>query len=114
MVFSRLICAMLLVSAALQAQRQMTVAQLVSFVRSSLQQRNEDRQVADFVRKVTLTNRLDSRTVEDLQGRGIGPRTLAALRELVAATAKLPEPPPPEPPTAIAVIPPPDSVEQKR
>jgi hypothetical protein len=97
-----------------QAQRQMTVQQLTSFIRSSLQMRNDDRQVADFIRKIRLTHKLDVRTVEELQGLGAGPRTLAALRELSAATAKLPEPPPSEPPTAIAVIPPPDSAEQKR
>jgi hypothetical protein len=110
----RLIFALLLVSLSLQAQRQMTVAQLVNFIRSSIQMRNDDRQVANFVRTVKLTHRLDSRTVEDLQGRGIGPRTLAALRELIGATARLPDAPPPEPPTKIAEIPAPDSVEQKK
>ena len=38
----RLVCALLFVSLALLAQRQMTVAQLVNFVQSSLQMRNED------------------------------------------------------------------------
>jgi hypothetical protein len=76
--------------------------------------RNDDRSVADFIGKIRLTNKLDSRTVEELQGAGIGPKTLAALRNLVTTTAKLPDPPPPEPPTAIATIPPPSSIEQKK
>jgi len=96
------------------AQRQMTVAQLVSFVKSSIQMRNDDRKVADFVRKLKLTNKLDSRTVEDLQGQGAGPRTVAALKELMTVTANLATAPPPEPPTAIATIPPPNSIEQKK
>ena len=31
---------------------------------------------------IKLVNRLDAGTVEDLQGLGAGPRTMAALREL--------------------------------
>ena len=33
------------------------------------------------MRRLKLTNRLDAGTVEDLQGLGAGPQTLAALRE---------------------------------
>ena len=52
------------------------------------------------VKRLKLTNRLDAGTVEDLQGLGAGPRTLAALRELITASASLPvaapvAPPPP-------------------
>ena len=111
----RLLFAFLLLAAtALLAQRQMTVDQLKSFLRSSLQMKNDDRQVAEFVRRVKLTNKLDERTVEELQGIGIGPRTLAALRELTTATSTLAAPPPPTPAVAIATIPPPDSIEQKK
>ena len=110
----RLICALLAFLVTAQAQRQMTVAELTAFIQSSVKLRHPDRDVADFVRKIKLTNRLDERTVEQLQGTGVGPRTLAALRELSAASAKLPAPPPPEPPTAIAKIPPPDSIEEKK
>jgi hypothetical protein len=114
----RLVCLFVLAAAPVamlaQAPRQMSVAQLTSFIRSSIQMKNDDRQVADFLKRIKLTNKLDSRTVEELQGMGIGPRTLAALRELSTVTASLPAPPPPEPPTAIPAIPPPDSIEQKR
>jgi hypothetical protein len=110
----RLLVLFFIAGIALWAQRQMTVEQLKAFVRSSVQMKNDDRQVADFIRKVKLTNRLDERTVEEMQGLGIGARTLAALKDLIPATATLAAPPPPTPPVAIATIPPPDSVEQKR
>jgi len=111
----RLALALILAAAALYAQRQMTVAQLVTFLKSSVQMKNDDRQVADFVRTVKLTNKLEARTIEELQGVGIGPRTLSALRVLSTATATLAAPPPPGPaPVAIATIPPPNSVEQKK
>lgn len=108
------VCAFLVAAVAAWAQRQMSVPQLVSFIKSSVQMRNDDRQVAEYVRKIKLTNRLDARTVEELQGSGAGPRTVAALKELVTASVQLPAAPPPEPPTAIPTIPPPSSIEQAK
>jgi hypothetical protein len=104
----------LLLSATAFAQRQMTVAQLVTFLDSAIRMRQEDRQVADFVRKVKLTNRLDARVVEDLEGRGVGPRTVAALTVLSRASAGLPAPPPPGARPQPVVIPAPDAAELKR
>jgi hypothetical protein len=95
-------------------QRQMTVPQLVSFIRSSIQLRQDDRQVAEVVRRIKLVNRLDGKTIEELQGQGAGPKTIAALKQLETATASLAPPPPPAPKTAIAVLAPPDPLEQKR
>src|SRR5215475_12461692 len=91
----RSLCPILLLSlAAFAQQRQMTVAQLVDFIKSAVQQRNDDRRVADFVRSIKLTNRLDDATVENLQTLGAGPRTVSALRALTDATASLAPPPP--------------------
>ncbi|HLH42299.1 MAG TPA: hypothetical protein VKV74_04880 [Bryobacteraceae bacterium] len=91
----RILCTLALIPAAAYAQRQMTVAQLVDFIKSAVQQKNDDRKVADFVRSVKLTNRLDDATVESLQNLGAGPRTVAALRALTDTTASLAPPPPP-------------------
>ena len=101
-------------SAAAQAPRQMTVAQLEAFIKSSIQLKMPDQQVADYVHKVKLTNKLDERTVEDLQGAGAGRRTVAALKELITGSAALSAPPPPGAKPEPVVIPSPDSVEQKR
>jgi hypothetical protein len=114
MIRLRVLAVILLLPVAALAQRQMTVAQLVTFIQSSIQMRQEDRQVADFVRKVKLTNRLDARTVEDLEGRGAGPRTVAALSVLSHASAGLPAPPLPGAKPEQAVIPAPDANELKR
>ena len=107
-------CAFALFSVAAHAQRQMTVAQLTEFIRSAVQMKQDDRKVADYVRSIKLTNKLDDRTVEDLQGLGAGPKTVAALRALTDTTASLAPPPPEAPKPAPAVIPPPSAADQKR
>jgi hypothetical protein len=103
-----------LLSVAAYGQREMTVAQLVSFIKSSVQLHTPDRQVADYIHKLKLSDRLDDQTVENLQGLGAGPRTVAALKELTDATAKLAAAPPAAPVSSPAVIPAPSSGELKR
>src|SRR5437899_5500384 len=107
-------CAFLAMTAAASAQMQMTVAQLVGFIKSSIQMKHDDVKVAQYVKKIKLTNKLDDRTVEQLQGMGAGPKTVAALRELSEASSSLPSAPPPAPKPPPVVIPPPDSIEQAR
>jgi hypothetical protein len=109
-----LLCVLLAASLALQAQRTMTVPELIGFIKSSIQFRYDDRKVADYVHRIKLTNKLDDRTVEQLQGMGAGPKTVAALRELSEASSSLPSAPPPAPKPPPVVIPPPDSIEQAR
>ncbi len=109
-----LISALLLgASAAAWAQATLTVDQLVSFVQSSVRLRHDDRKVADYIRKaIKLSNKLDARTVEDLQGMGAGPQTVQALRLLISTTAQLPPPPPPAPKPVVEGPPPPNSIQQ--
>lgn len=103
------------VSMGLPAQTSMTVEQLVSFIKSSVQLKQPDREVAKFLRGVTLSQRLDDRTIEELQGEGAGPRTVEALHELRDATKGLPAPPPPAAPAPKPPpIPPPSPEEQKK
>jgi len=90
-----------------------SVAELVKFIKSSVQMKQSDAEVAKYLGRMKLTDHLDDRTVEELQGLGAGPKTVAALRAMVDASSKLPEPPPPPkalPPPPPA--PPPDSEEQ--
>ncbi len=97
------------------AQTRMTVEQLVKFIRSSVQIKQTDKEVARYLKKVALSERLDARTIEELQAFGAGPKTREALNELAAASKTLP---PPAQPVAVfqerAEIPPPDPAEQKR
>jgi hypothetical protein len=99
---------------AADAHRTLTVEQLVSFIKSSIQLKHDDRQVADFVRKIKLSDKLEAATVETLQGMGAGRQTVTALRTLIDSSANLTVTPPPPPPPPKPVIPPPDSIEQKR
>jgi len=113
----RLLAAVFAVCLAAAAQTQtLTVPQLVSFVQSSerliKEGKQTDGEVAKYLAKVKLTERLDDRTIEELQGYGIGAKTLQALqalrdrtKDLMAAKPIVPEAPPA--PTA-----PPSSEEQ--
>jgi len=96
------------------AQRQMTVGQLETFITSSVRLKHPDNQVADTVKSLKLSEHLDARTVEKLQGLGAGPRTVAALRVLSSASVGLAAPPPPVPVAAPVTIPPPSAAEQQR
>ena len=111
-------CLLIVLTAALltaATEMSMTVAQLQMFIRSAVQLKQPDKQVAEYLRHVKLRDRLDDRTIEDLQSLGAGPRTVAALRELGAISANLPAPPPPAPPPpAYVPPPPPDSIEQAK
>jgi hypothetical protein len=76
------------------AQQQLTVDKLVEFITSSISQKMPDKDVAGVLLNMKLTQKMDMRTVEDLQGRGAGPKTVAALSHLAEASAQLPPPPP--------------------
>jgi hypothetical protein len=110
----RFLCVLLFMGVAANAQRPMTVAELTAFVKSQIKMKGDDRATADYLlHKIKLTEKLDDRTIEDLQGQGAGSKTVQALRKLGEESASLRvapppavAPPPPPPP------PPPDSIEQ--
>ncbi len=108
---------LLLVSAAAlfaASQMSLTVDKLKTFIESTIQMKQPDIQVAQYLRQVKLTEKLDDATVEELQTKGAGPKTVLALRAMVETTANLPEPPPPTPKPVVVPIPPPDSEEQSK
>jgi hypothetical protein len=109
------VAAMLLASGlALPGQMKISVQQLVSFVKSSLEMRHEDSKLAAYLKKITLTERLDPRTIEQLQGLGAGPRTVAALEALSSGSKTLPAAAPAAPRAARPVLAPPSREEQQR
>jgi hypothetical protein len=73
------------------AQTTLSVEQLYSFINSSIRLKHADKQVASFLKNVKMTERLDDRTIEELQGLGAGPRTVEALRGLATASQTLPK-----------------------
>jgi hypothetical protein len=95
----------------------LSVDKLIAFLQSSQKLIKEgkmsDRELASYLTRVKLTERLDDRTIEELQGSvALGPKTLEALHALrdhsqAFAAAKLA---PPEP--KATPIPPPSSEEQ--
>jgi hypothetical protein len=112
----RLLAAVFAISLAATAQTPMTLAELYSFVQSSQQFIKEgkmtDRELAGFLSKSKLSERLDDRSVELLQGLGIGPKTLEALQRLRDQSKTLTAGGPMEPPGPPPQAPPPSSVEQ--
>src|SRR6266542_1876668 len=94
------------------AQQALTIDQLVSFIRSSIKMKQPDKQVAQFLARVKLSQRLDERTVEQLQGEGAGPKTVETLRALSAQSKELAAAAPVAAPVKPAPIPPPSSEEQ--
>jgi hypothetical protein len=94
----------------------LSVDQLYSFIQSSVKLIKEgkqtDKDTADFLAATKLSERLDDRSVEQMQGLGIGPRTLAALRKLRDQSQTLPAAKPIEPPAPPRQAPPPSSEEQ--
>jgi hypothetical protein len=110
-------CLLIVLTAALltaASEMNMTVAQLVMFIKSSVELKQPDSKVAEYLRHVKLTDKLDDRTIENLQSLGAGSKTVAALRELGDASASLHTAPPPPPKPVYVPPPPPDSVEQEK
>jgi hypothetical protein len=119
----------------LYAQMQMNVEQLAEFVRSELAlKQHTDKQIAAYLKKVQLTEKLKDKTITDLEAQGAGPRTVEALQQLRDQTASL-KPPTQDPTYSPATtpdttspssgqnnmtlrpkqtIPPPDSVRQQQ
>jgi len=110
----RFLAAVLLGCLSAWAQQVLTVDQLVSFIRSSISLKQPDKQVAGFLAHVKLSQKLDDRAIEELQGEGVGPKTLDALRALRDQSQSLAAPAPVTPPAKPTPIPPPSSEEQAR
>jgi hypothetical protein len=113
---SRLLAAFFAVCLAASAQT-MSVEKLRQFLESSAPMLKlgtmSDREMAAYLDKVKLTERLDERQIEDFQGEmRIGPKTLLALRKLAAESASLPVATAVAPPPKPRPIPPPTSEEQ--
>ena len=98
---------------AVYAQYTMTAQQLMAFIQSSIRLHHDDVKVAAYLKKIKLSDRLEERKVEELQGMGAGPRTVQALRVLSTSSQSMTLAPPPVV-TPRPVIPPPEPAELKR
>jgi hypothetical protein len=73
------------------AQVKLQSAQVVEFVRNSAK-RNPDKDVAEYLKHITLVDRLSDQSIEDCIQAGAGARTITVLKELAAKSTSLPEP----------------------
>lgn len=112
--FKRVLLLIVCFGLAATGQMRLNIEQLKEFIRSSIKLNHDDRKVAEYLRKVKLSNQLDDRTIEELQGQGAGPRTVEALRVLRDASASLPQAGPPPAKPVYTPPPAPNSVEQAR
>jgi hypothetical protein len=72
------------------AEPPLSVQKLFEAVKSSIAQKSSDKDLADWLATVQLTNRLEDQTIEELQSMGAGSRTVTALKKLGSLSAKLP------------------------
>ena len=109
-------CLFAALAGAASAQMKMSVEQLVTFVKSSVQLKEDDRKVAEMVKKIQLSNQLDAKTIESLQELGAGRLTVAALKTLRTDSASLPAAPAPVVAAKVtaAPIPAPDAETQQK
>src|SRR4051794_18330004 len=69
-----------------------TVMELAQTVRAGIATKRADADVADDVRRVVLTQRLEEAAIEQLQSEGAGPLTFEELERLRDASESLPAP----------------------
>jgi hypothetical protein len=91
-----------------------TVEQIKQFIQSAIKLKSPDKEVAETLRTMKLSERLDLDAVEALQTQGAGPRTVAVLKELATASASLPPPAPPAAKPVYVPPPAPSSEEQAK
>jgi hypothetical protein len=96
------------------AQQTMTVKQVQGFVRSSAELKRPDREVADYLHKIRMSEKLEDADIEAVLGMA-GPRTVDALKALRDASEKLAAPAAPAPPPTASTYkqpPPPSDAKQ--
>ena len=114
--FSRVLVVLFALSLAAFAEN-LSIAKLVQFLESSQtfirQGTMTDKELAGYLARVKLTERLDDRTLEDIQGRiKLGPKTLQALEKLRDESTSLTVAAPLAAPVKPRPIPPPSSIDQ--
>ncbi len=81
---------MLVASMVAFGQDRLPAAKVVEFVKYTVGAKETDKNIAAYLNKVVLTDRLDPQIVEALRRSGAGPKTIDALTRLATASALLP------------------------
>lgn len=89
----RVVLLTLCIAFGLHAQMEMNVQQLVEFIRSELAlHQHSDKQIAAYVKKLKLSEKLPDKVILDLEAQGAQPKTVQALQELRDETGSLKKP----------------------
>ncbi|MEO8594681.1 MAG: hypothetical protein ABI759_15290 [Candidatus Solibacter sp.] len=97
--------------AAAQTQT-LSLDQLLKFLTSSVELKMADGEVAKFLGRTKLNEKLDDATIEKLIQEGVGPKTLNALRTLRDQSQTLSTAKPVAPPPKVQLPPAPNAIEQ--
>src|ERR1035441_3199208 len=105
--------AVLVFCLAATAQTQtLTLDQLMNFLTSSSDLKHTDSDIAKFLARTKLSERLDDAAIEKLLASGIGPKTVDALRRLRDQSESLSTAKPVAPPPKVQLPPAPNAQEQ--
>jgi hypothetical protein len=107
----RVLCAALVFCLVAPAQS-LSVDKLVSFLKSSVELKTPDSDIAKYLKNVKLTDKLTDRTIEELLAAGIGPKTRDALNLLRDRSSTLGVAAPVAKPEGPKLPPAPDAAEQ--
>jgi len=107
----RVLCAALVFCLVAPAQS-LSVEKLLSFLRSSVELKTPDNDIAKYLKNVKLTDKLTDRQIEELLAIGIGPKTRDALNVLRDRSATLSVAAPAPKPEGPKLPPVPDAAEQ--
>jgi hypothetical protein len=110
--FRQLGAALVFCLAAAAQTQTLTLDQLMKFLTSSVELKMSDNDVAKFLVKTKLSERLDDVTIEKLLAGGIGPKTLNALRTLRDQSQSQAKAKPPAAPPKVELPPVPNAMEQ--
>jgi hypothetical protein len=82
----------LMTAALAMAQMAMTVKQIQGFVQSNVQLKRPDKEIADYLRRMKMSERLEDSDIEAMLFLGAGPRTVDALKALRDSSANMASP----------------------
>src|SRR5260370_38289348 len=74
------------------AQTTLTVDQLMKFLNSAIEMKQTDSEIAKYLARTRLSDKLEDSAIEKLLASGIGPKTLAVLHTLPDQSQTLAKP----------------------
>src|ERR1051325_4170496 len=93
----RIALALLCAVTAIAAPSTATVAEIISMVRDAIAKHESDAALAKNLHRLKAVEKLDRRTVEELESAGAGPKSVAELERLRDGSTSLPRPAGPSP-----------------